>query len=308
MITRLVIAVLCLPILLSAADFNVTSPGSYYAINGINAQNPTLTLTRGQTYTFAINTDPLHPFQISEDDATGEPYFDGVNNNNISQGTITFTVPLTAPSTLYYMCSLHFFSGTINIVGSAGPPADFNVSTPGGNFAYTINSFPGDNPTLTLTRGITYTFDIDASPDHPFAIVSSMETGEPYNDGVENNNISQGRITFTVPANAPSTLYYICSLHFFGGTLNIVDPAPIPEPMVKVISISVGSDVVTLRSLGTNGWSAVPEFSSNLMTGSWDVVPNFTNVFSNGTNTTTFNRLDPICGPNVFLRVKNTRD
>jgi hypothetical protein len=35
----------------------------------------------------------------------------------------------------------------------------------------------------------------------------------------------------------------------------------------------------------------------------WASVPGFTNTFANGTNVTTFDRLDPICGPNVFLRV-----
>src|SRR5258708_1013551 len=69
-----------------AADFTVTSPGFFYAING-NHPNPTLTLVRGQTYTFAINTDAIHPFEILSP---------GVQNNNISQGIITYTVPTVA--------------------------------------------------------------------------------------------------------------------------------------------------------------------------------------------------------------------
>ena len=35
----------------------------------------------------------------------------------------------------------------------------------------------------------------------------------------------------------------------------------------------------------------------------WSPVPSYTNTFANGTNTTVFERLDPICGPNVFLRI-----
>jgi hypothetical protein len=136
--------------------------------------------------------------------------------------------------------------------------------------------------------------------------VLDNNTGEPYDTGVTNNNISSGTITFAVPTNAPNTLYYICSVHFFGGTINIVDP-PLP-PTPKVVSISIGSSNVTLKSIGTNGWSAVPEFRSNLVSAVWTVVPNYTNAFLNGTNTTTFNRLDAICGPNVFLRVRNDRN
>src|SRR5882672_9601712 len=94
-----------------AADFNVTSPGFFYAING-NQPNPTLTLVRGQTYTFAINTDPIHPFEILSP---------GVLNNNISQGVITYTVP-TVASNYNYICSVHFFGAQINTVDPTPPP------------------------------------------------------------------------------------------------------------------------------------------------------------------------------------------
>jgi hypothetical protein len=51
---------------LLAADFTVTSPNFFYAING-NQPNPTLTLVRGQTYTFAVNSSSIHPFERSPD-------------------------------------------------------------------------------------------------------------------------------------------------------------------------------------------------------------------------------------------------
>ena len=59
-----------------------------------------------------------------------------------------------------------------------------------------------------------------------------------------------------------------------------------------------------MTSTGTNTtWLLVPQFSSNLVSGAWATVPGYTNTFANGTNTTIFPRLDPICGPDVFLRV-----
>ncbi|MCI0746165.1 MAG: hypothetical protein L0Y58_12235 [Verrucomicrobia subdivision 3 bacterium] len=97
-----------------AADFTVTSPGFFYAING-NQPNPTLTLVRGQTYTFAVNAGPTHPFEILSP---------GVLNNNISQGTITYTVP-TAVSNYAYVCSIHRFRGQIITV--APPPPTIRV-------------------------------------------------------------------------------------------------------------------------------------------------------------------------------------
>lgn len=182
------------------------------------------------------------------------------------------------------------------------PPPDFTVTSPG--FSYTINGAE-NNPGLTLMRGRTYAFAIDADPSHPFEIVSDL-LGTPYNDGVTNNNISSGTITFSVPANAPAQLFYICSLHFFGGAIDIIDP----PPPVRILSVDVGGAGVVMKSLGTNGngWVFAPEFSSNLFLGSWSVVPAFTNQFVGGTNITTFPRLDPICGPNVFLRVKNVKN
>jgi large repetitive protein len=90
-------------------DFTVTSPGFFYSFAGMSGENPTLTLTRGRTYTFKINTDSIHPFEIL-DEPSGT-----VTNNNISSGTITFRVPAAAAN-YRYICSIHGFGGTINTV------------------------------------------------------------------------------------------------------------------------------------------------------------------------------------------------
>jgi hypothetical protein len=175
--------------------------------------------------------------------------------------------------------------------------ADFNVTTPG--FFYSINGH-SSNPTLTLTRGMTYTFAINAASNHPFEILSGQ--------GVSNNNISTGTITFSVPTNAPNSITYFCSIHGFGGTMTIVNPPPPAPPSVKLISVTLTKSNVTIKSTGTNGWTAVPEFNSNLTTRTWRTVPSYTNRFAGGTNFTTFNRLEAICGSNVFLRVRNTNN
>jgi hypothetical protein len=102
----------------SAADFMVTSPGAFYRINNLEP-NPTLTLIRGETYTFAVNTLPGpfgHPFQIISPAGT-------TSNNNISSGTITFRVPTNAVN-YSYRCSVHpTITGTIVTV----PPPTFRI-------------------------------------------------------------------------------------------------------------------------------------------------------------------------------------
>ena len=106
-------------------------------------------------------------------------------------------------------------------VEDAGTVGTYTVTNSGAS-AYTINSL--SNPTLTLKRGDTYTFNVSAS-NHPFWIttVQSGGSGGAYNTGVTNNGTDSGTITFTVPIDAPSTLYYSCEFHTsMGGTINIV--------------------------------------------------------------------------------------
>ena len=80
-------------------------------------------------------------------------------------------------------------------------------------------------PVLYLYRGFTYEFNVSAST-HPFWIQTASgdySSGSVYNAGVTNNGTQSGTITFTVPMNAPTTLYYVCSAHSgMGAAINIV--------------------------------------------------------------------------------------
>ncbi len=116
------------------ATYTVTNSGaSDYLVNGL--ADPTLNLLRGFTYYFAVAASG-HPFWIktAQVTGTGSAYSSGVTNNGTDNGTVTFTVPLDAPSTLYYICQFHgSMSGTLNIsdlgptgatgaTGAAGSP------------------------------------------------------------------------------------------------------------------------------------------------------------------------------------------
>ena len=73
-----------------------------------------------------------------------------------------------------------------------------------------------NDPTLTLSRGHTYIFE-NRSGGHPFYIKTSIANGgtnDAYNTGVTNNGGGNGtEIVFTVPHDAPDTMYYKCSSH-----------------------------------------------------------------------------------------------
>ncbi|MFL6247174.1 MAG: Ig-like domain-containing protein, partial [Thermoanaerobaculia bacterium] len=90
----------------SDVDFVVTSPGFSYAFTGVSGTNPVLTLTRGRTYRFRIQTSVAHPFEILEAPQGT------VTNNNISDGILTFAVP-AGPGTYRYHCSIHEFGNVI---------------------------------------------------------------------------------------------------------------------------------------------------------------------------------------------------
>lgn len=105
----------------TAVNYNVTNTGSSaYVFNGgvlVSASNPGLTLQRGKTYTFTVDAAG-HPFLIKTVQVTGtaSAYNDGVTNNGASNGVISFTVPINAPDTLFYICEFHsVMVGTITI-------------------------------------------------------------------------------------------------------------------------------------------------------------------------------------------------
>ena len=100
----------------ATTTFTVTNNGiTSYVINGTN--NPNLKLVRGQTYVFQVNAVG-HPFWIKsiQSTGTGNAFSSGVTSNGTQSGSVTFVVPMDAPSTLFYDCEFHpSMTGQLNI-------------------------------------------------------------------------------------------------------------------------------------------------------------------------------------------------
>lgn len=120
-------------------------------------------------------------------------------------------------------------TGPAGATGETGATGIFTgvtwTLTNNGTIAYTFSG-PGivagntDDPILYLYRGFTYNFINTTGANHPFLIRVS-NGGAAYTPGVSGS--SSGTTTFTVPMNAPSTLYYQCGIHaVMGNTINIV--------------------------------------------------------------------------------------
>lgn len=167
-----------------AADFAVVNSGATdYVIDGVN--DPTLTLVRGQTYTFAINASG-HPFWIKTTATTGigNSYSTGVTNNGTDNGILTFAVPYEAPDTLVYICQYHFsMRGTLLITNP--PPTDARLSNPrtGGN-------------------GV-FRFDVEGTPFRLHSIEASTRPDGGWSIIGFTNVPASGVFTFT-DANAPA--------------------------------------------------------------------------------------------------------
>ena len=92
-------------------------------------QLPSLTLYRGQTYTFEINSEGF-PFTIKTK-KTLDPEFnydDGVSAQGVEKGSITFTVQPGAPELLYYVASNDINNGGLIKIKDIDENTDLDVA------------------------------------------------------------------------------------------------------------------------------------------------------------------------------------
>jgi len=140
--------------------------------------------------------------------ANGVYTFSGVNGDNpiielVRGGNYTFQVAQNSTETVNYR---------VRNSGTSAYVIDFQ-----------------NNPSLTLARGNTYVFNLTLDGVFPFWIKTqpTTGTGETYTQGVSRNGAVTGLVTFTVPQDAPDTLYYAAQNQAgMQGTLNIVDGTP----------------------------------------------------------------------------------
>ena len=158
-------------------------------------------------------------------------------------------------------------------VASSGQTFAVTVTNPGSGNIYALVDVTGmvrNNPSLTLTRGATYVFDLsdNTNANHPLAFRNTDDSS--YTTGVTNNYSSNApgsagsQVTFVVPSDAPASLKYYCTVHGngMGNTITTVAPATsgTTQTTVTVSDASHGAvegDFVTLAgSTAVNGLSA----------------------------------------------------
>src|SRR5210317_310372 len=138
-------------------------------------------------------------------------------------------------------------------IDSVGPSAVVQYSvTNNSQSAYEFTHRENENnPILTLYRGNTYKFYVNAK-GHPFWIMTEPykskvsvdgSTSTIFDTGVTNNGADYGTVTFTVPTTgAPDTLYYQCGNHdAMYGILQIRDAT-------STTAINVEDDIIGVKN------------------------------------------------------------
>jgi hypothetical protein len=197
-----------------------------------------------------VSTSGVSSGQVLKYNGTSwAPAADASGSSGIALGDISVGSEGTASGdgSLAYNNSTGVFTYTPPIIPSVALPDDqeFGV-TSSGSSAYTFSgATTGNNPTLTLQKGKTYRFDVNAS-GHPFMIRVSSG-GSSYTNGVVNAGTQSGAVYFTVPDDAPTSLVYQCSAHAaMVGTINIIDKI-VPGHIIQTQHATMSS-IITVSS------------------------------------------------------------
>ena len=171
-----------------------------------NSASDTLTITGGTNIATSITGDTL------------TVDFNGTLTTTLAALTDTDVTGIVQGDSLYW-------NGTDWVV-TRSPMTWWELGADGANHV-TING-PGfsaatNDPTLYVMRGMTYAFDNSTNGgSHPFRIQSTQGlSGTPYTTGQTGSGT--GVLYWTVPMDAPNTLYYQCTIHAqMNGTINVL--------------------------------------------------------------------------------------
>lgn len=199
----------------------------------------------------------------------------GVSGGGSNTSINTFTesiqseVDSLTAATSSYLTSLP--SGTIS--GSAQIDRSWTLGADGSShYTFTGPGLTGteNDPTLYLTRGETYRF-VNEMGAHPFRIQSDPNgsTGTQYNDGVTNNDVSNGTLIIDVQFDAPSRIYYQCTAHpNMGGVIEILDKLPSglvsSSSQIADLGYVSSSTVDTIQVMTSASYSSITPVSGTL--------------------------------------------
>ena len=183
------------------------------------------------------------------------------------------------------------------------PETTFAVVNGGSSqYAFTGDGFSSsaNNPTLYLTRGKTYKFNVNAS-GHPFQIRVS-NGGSAYNDGVINNGAQVGSVFFTPDMDAPNSLVYQCTNHSgMVGDIVIVDNTLFAAAAHNQAWSTITSTPTTISGYGITDAQATLVSGTNIKTINGTSILGSGNITTSGGISNVVDDTTPQLGGNLDL-------
>jgi hypothetical protein len=163
----------------SGVTYAVTVVGGVYYIDG--ASKPSLTLTRGVTYTFDLSNASNSGHPLAFQDSGGSSYTTGVTNNYASNapGTsgsqVVIVVSTSAPYPANYYCTVHGtgMGNTITTVASGGGTPQTTLTISDTNHGAVENDF-------VILAGATTTNGVSASTINAEHQITEIIDGSSY--------------------------------------------------------------------------------------------------------------------------------
>ena len=163
----------------SGVTYAVTVVGGVYYIDG--ASKPSLTLTRGVTYTFDLSNASNSGHPLAFQDSGGSSYTTGVTNNYASNapGTsgsqVVIVVSTSAPYPANYYCTVHGtgMGNTITTVASGGGTPQTTLTISDTNHGAVENDF-------VVLAGATTTNGVSASTINAEHQITEIVDGSSY--------------------------------------------------------------------------------------------------------------------------------
>ncbi|MCE2850684.1 MAG: hypothetical protein LW717_05765, partial [Chloroflexaceae bacterium] len=200
-------------------------PASGYNVQHSPTRTATATFTASRTRTNTntrtntptrTNTRTATPTRSATNTRTATPTRSATNTRT---STITLTPSITQTA-----------SRTLTPSVTTVPASNIFTFTPEGLFGWQISNGStdlGSVPTLTLYRNTTYRFSAQFSSAHTLYLSREWSNAPAnlYSD-VSGFPVTTGSyVDFTLPLNAPDTLWYICGVHpSMAGQINVLTP------------------------------------------------------------------------------------
>ena len=215
-----------------------TSALPYARINITNSAQTSVPLYKQGTYTINNFAHTLHD-AMTQTHEIKLKWIEGAGDQNLIDWVTYSTVNASHPdinggaSTEVTRLSVSV-PETITLPTLVAPTVTYNIGATTGAFVFTGTRMGNNQELGPLRRGGTYTFVLDGTVSgHPFYLTTDNGAnfaantffGE-YTSGVTGSRNDSGTITFTVPQDAPNTLYYQCGVHSsMRGVITIKDLA-----------------------------------------------------------------------------------